>query len=112
VRNRFPSLCLLSTRNLQRRYVAAITVFSAALGAPAFAAASAFTLLAQLYSAARGECDLATWLLGDAPRSAYAGKVVWITGRVGTFQGWHSSRHVLPLVKVGTPGLTPRLNSR
>ena len=37
-------------------------------------------VLALLLNAALGQCDPATWFLGDAPRSAYADKVVWITG--------------------------------
>lgn len=57
-----------------------VTVFSAAFGAPVFATLSALVLVAHLANAVVGECDLATWLLGDAPRSAYAGKTVWITG--------------------------------
>ena len=57
-----------------------VTVFTAALGSPALAPISAFVVLALLLNAALGQCDPATWFLGDAPRSAYAGKVVWITG--------------------------------
>ena len=62
-----------------------VTVFTAALGSPALAPISAFVVLALLLNAALGQCDPATWFLGDAPRSAYAGKVVWITG---ASQGW------------------------
>ena len=57
-----------------------VTVFTAALGSPALAPISAFVVLALLLNAALGQCDPATWFLGDAPRSAYADKVVWITG--------------------------------
>lgn len=57
-----------------------VTVFTAALGSPALAPISAIVVLALLLNAALGQCDPATWFLGDAPRSAYAGKVVWITG--------------------------------
>ena len=53
---------------------------SSAVGAPAFALASAAVLLAQALNSGLGQCDPATFLLGAAPRSAYAGKVVWITG--------------------------------
>eukprot|EP00227_Mantoniella_beaufortii_P009231 CAMPEP_0197589730 /NCGR_PEP_ID=MMETSP1326-20131121/10574_1 /TAXON_ID=1155430 /ORGANISM="Genus nov. species nov., Strain RCC2288" /LENGTH=316 /DNA_ID=CAMNT_0043154699 /DNA_START=195 /DNA_END=1141 /DNA_ORIENTATION=- len=58
----------------------ATTVFSAAVGAPACALASALVLVAQAANAGAGQCDLASLLLGDAPRASYAGKVVWITG--------------------------------
>ena len=57
-----------------------VTVFTAAFGSPALAPISAIVVLALLLNAALGQCDPATWFLGDAPRSAYAGKVVWITG--------------------------------
>eukprot|EP00740_Mantoniella_antarctica_P016352 CAMPEP_0181390412 /NCGR_PEP_ID=MMETSP1106-20121128/25471_1 /TAXON_ID=81844 /ORGANISM="Mantoniella antarctica, Strain SL-175" /LENGTH=401 /DNA_ID=CAMNT_0023511321 /DNA_START=329 /DNA_END=1534 /DNA_ORIENTATION=+ len=58
----------------------AVAVGTAACGAPVLAGVAALMLLAQAVNAALGECDLATWLLGDAPRAAFAGKVVWITG--------------------------------
>ena len=45
-----------------------ITVLTAAFGAPMFATLSALVLVAQLANAGAGECDIATWLLGDAPR--------------------------------------------
>ena len=56
------------------------TVFTAALGAPALASLTGLLTLALLVDMALGECDPVVRLLGDAPRGAYEGKVVWITG--------------------------------
>ena len=56
------------------------TVFTAALGAPALASLTGLLTLVLLVDMALGECDPVVRLLGDAPRGAYEGKVVWITG--------------------------------
>ena len=56
------------------------TVFTAALGAPYLASLTGLVTLLLLVDMALSECDLAVRLLGDAPRGAYQGKVVWITG--------------------------------
>ena len=56
------------------------TVFTAALGAPALASLTGLLTLALLVDVALSECDPVVRLLGDAPRGAYEGKVVWITG--------------------------------
>ena len=56
------------------------TVFTAALGAPYLASLTGLVTLLLLADMALSECDLAVRLLGDAPRGAYQGKVVWITG--------------------------------
>ena len=58
----------------------ALVVSTAALGAPLLAPLGAAVALAMVANAALGRCDLATWFLGDAPRSAYDGATVWITG--------------------------------
>jgi dehydrogenase/reductase SDR family protein 7 len=58
----------------------ALVVFTAALGSPVLAQLCAVVIVVYVGNAAFGECDLASAALGDAPRSAYDGKVVWITG--------------------------------
>jgi len=58
----------------------AITVFSSAFGAPLFAPITAFVVLALFIDMAVGTCDPWVRVLGDAPKEAYDGKVVWITG--------------------------------
>ena len=58
----------------------AVVVFTAALGSPVLAQLCAVVIVVYVGNAAFGECDLASAALGDAPRSAYDGKVVWITG--------------------------------
>ena len=58
----------------------AVAVFTAAFGAPVLTRLCAVVLATYAGNAVLGECDLASWALGDAPRSAYRGKTVWITG--------------------------------
>ena len=58
----------------------AVAVFTAAFGAPVLTRLCAVVLATYAGNAVFGECDLASWALGDAPRSAYRGKTVWITG--------------------------------
>lgn len=58
----------------------AVAVVTAAFGAPMYAVAAAVVLIGHCLNAALGECDLTSVLLGESPRSAYEGKVVWITG--------------------------------
>ena len=58
----------------------AVAVFTAAFGAPVLTRLCAVVLATYAGNAVFGECDLASRALGDAPRSAYRGKTVWITG--------------------------------
>jgi dehydrogenase/reductase SDR family protein 7 len=58
----------------------AITVFSSAFGKPLLAQVTALVLFLAFLNAVVGECDPWVRFLGDAPRNAYRGKVVWITG--------------------------------
>ena len=58
----------------------AVVVFTAAFGAPVLTRLCAVVLATYAGNAVFGECDLASRALGDAPRSAYRGKTVWITG--------------------------------
>ena len=61
----------------------AVAVFTAAFGAPVLTRLCAVVLATYAGNAVLGECDLASWALGDAPRSAYRGKTVWIGASQG-----------------------------
>ena len=75
-----PGLAVALTIEVAPYAIVAVTLVTAALGAPRLALLSLITTLAFAINAARGSCDAALAILGDAPRSAYDGKVVWITG--------------------------------